>query len=320
MKKQKRSMALVCALVLAVSVLLLSACGAKEERFTILGGGVKADSIRYAPGTENYQVAVIERDGKFGLIDFEGNIVQPIEYESIGLQETEYNKGDAMLCAYSPAATVFAADGSIAEVELSAWGYDAEAKPYWYNGEFTSYSEATELGYEESWHRKTNRLGTLVFERQRVIAVQEIREFITNEYGVKDVELVSPNYALLDYETKTLLTDFIYEDCSYVGFVDGVLPVKKDGKWGYVNEKGETLTEFIYDASEIVDSGATPLVRLYASTNGYTVVRKGDAWGLIDNRGNTVVEPIYQGISQVDDKGRFWIEKNGKWWVAELTK
>ena len=319
MKQQKRTLALVCVLVLAVSVLLFSGCGAKEENFTILGGGIKADSIRYAPGSENYQVSVIGRDGKYGLIDFEGNVVQPIEYESIELQETEYNKRNGMLCAYVPSDTVFAADGSIADVELSAWGYDAEAKPYWYKGAFTSYSEATDLGYEESWHRKTNRLGTLVFERQRVIAVQEIREFTTDEYGVQTVELVSPNYALLDYEAKTLLTDFIYEDYSYVGFVDGVLPVKKDGKWGYVNEKGEALTEFIYDASEIADNGVTPQVRLYASTNGYTAVRKGNAWGLIDNQGNTVVAPIYQGISQVTEDGRFWVKKDGKWWVAKLT-
>lgn len=317
MKKQKRWIACVLAAVLVIGV-LLSGCSEQAGTFKILLSGIEADTIRYSQGTVNYQVAVIGRDGKFGLINYQGEIVAPIENDEIVLTETRYGSGVTML---SPdLGFAFAADGTVSDVDAGGFGYDPAAEPYWYNGEFTSYSEATEQSYEESWHPKYNRLGTIVLTRQRVIPIQEMKGYTTNEYGDTVPDLVSEHYALLDYDTKTLLTDFVYEDVSYIGFVDGVLPVKKDGKWGYVNEKGEALTDFIYDVSEIAENDQWPKVRMYASTNGYTVVRTGDAWGLIDNQGHTVVEPIYDDISQVNDKGQFWLKQGRTWSLAEIVK
>ncbi len=323
MKKQTRWFAYSLASVLVIGALLCG-CSNQSGPFKILLRGVKADTIRYSQGTLNYQVAVIERDGKFGLINYQGEIVAPVENDEIVLTETQYGSGVTMLRAIRENGnqhleTTFEADGTVSDVEAGGFGYDPEAEPYWYNGAFTSHSEATELSYEKSWHPKYNRLGTIVLERQRVIPVQEMKGYTTNEYGGIVADLVSENYALLDYDTKTLLTDFVYEDVSYIGFADGVLPVKKGGKWGYVNEKGEALTEFIYDVSEIGENGQTPKIRMYASTNGYTVVHKGDAWGLIDNQGNTIAEPVYEDISQVNDKGQFWFKKNGKWSLAEIV-
>lgn len=322
MKRQRRWMAGLLAILMVVGAVLTSACTDQKSGFNVLIREIEADTIRYAQGTVNYQVAVIERDGKYGLINYDGEIVVPTEFEPIELGVPYYDAGVSMLTTWvfdgEVDGVTFEADGSVSDIETYAYGYEPEATPYWYNGKFTSFSVATELGYEESWHPKYNLLGTVVLERQPVIAVQEISGFTTNEYGEQEAVLVSGRYALMDYKTKTLITDFIYDDCSSIGFVDGVLPVQKDGKWGYVNEKGVMLTEFVYDASEISDDGRWSPVRLYASTNGYTVVRQGDGWGLIDNAGKEIVPPIYEDISQVNDKGQFWLKKNGTWSLAEL--
>ena len=59
-------------------------------------------------------------------------------------------------------------------------------------------------------------------------------------------EELKSKYALCDPEGE-LLTDFIYEECGVAS--EGVAAAKKDGKWGYIDEKGKTVIPFEYDAS-----------------------------------------------------------------------
>ena len=292
-----------------------------QVKWEILREGPAMDDVRYSKGTVNYRVSVFKKDGKYGLVDFNGKIVVPAQYQSIELSEVDYGSNVTMLRGYKEdwSETVFEADGRVSNVVMNAWGYESTCHVYWKDGQVVEWGsgDGSATGYREDWHPLYNMLGTIALTPSNIVAVQEMKGYTTNEWDETVVEVVSEKYALLDYDTKTLLTDFIYEDCSSIGFVEGVLPVKKNGKWGYVNEKGEELTPFVYDASEIGEDNRWNPVRMYACTNGYIVVRQGDKWGLIDQYGTTVVEPIYEGISQVADDGLFWIKKDGKWWVAK---
>ena len=56
---------------------------------------------------------------------------------------------------------------------------------------------------------------------------------------------------------------------------------KKNGKYGYINKKGETVVECIYnDATE-------------QNEYGYAAVNKNGKWGVIDSNGRVVIEPTY---------------------------
>ena len=56
---------------------------------------------------------------------------------------------------------------------------------------------------------------------------------------------------------------------------------KKDGKYGYVNEKGIVVVDYIYeDATE-------------QNKYGYVAVKKDGKWGSIDSKGKVVIEPTY---------------------------
>ena len=57
-----------------------------------------------------------------------------------------------------------------------------------------------------------------------------------------------------------------YHDAYY--FEDGYAPVKKYGKWGFIDEEGKEVTDFIFDH-------ATPLY------NGLTYVEKDGKWGVL---------------------------------------
>lgn len=58
-------------------------------------------------------------------------------------------------------------------------------------------------------------------------------------------EPVDSKYALWSPEDK-LLTDFIYDDMSVCSY--GLTAACRNGKWGYLDETGNEITDFVYDA------------------------------------------------------------------------
>lgn len=73
-----------------------------------------------------------------------------------------------------------------------------------------------------------------------------------------------------------VVIDFIYEKAN--DFSEGLASVEKDGKAGYINAKGEVVVDFVYRST-------------YTFSNGYGVIRDGTYYGVIDKQGNTIIEP-----------------------------
>lgn len=74
---------------------------------------------------------------------------------------------------------------------------------------------------------------------------------------------------------------------------------KKDGKYGFVNSKGEIVVDYTYDdATE-------------QNAYGYVAVKKDGLWGSIDTNGKVVVEPKYN----LDNN--YMIDFIGKWHLGQ---
>lgn len=74
---------------------------------------------------------------------------------------------------------------------------------------------------------------------------------------------------------------------------------KQDGKFGFVNSKGEVVVDYIYDDATEQNS------------YGYAAVKKDGLWGCIDANGNVVIEPTYQ----LDNN--YVIDFIGKWHLGQ---
>lgn len=354
----KRAVALVCVMVL---LLLLTACGSSTTEspntttttsseaaittttsgdstdvtppqtgpFTVLTEGVEADDIRYYKGTENYPFCVIEKNEKYGLIDYRGELVVPMTYSWIGFSETYPGSAEVKLNGYDGDGDDFwfEADGTTIEEDNGlSWGYTDGCTVCWYQDEpvliyWGGDDYISEFSHDEYeyWTTPMRCPGTVITETQWIVPVQEIIETEVSEYDAqtKMATAYSEKYALLDVRSGELLTEFVYEGCARVGVVDGLMAVQQHGKWGYVRDDGTMITEFIYDAVASDDYWGD---ELYAPVNGYIVVCQEKGWGLIDTDGNTVIEPRYEGITQVDDQGRFWFKQNGTWSAAKLNR
>ena len=71
---------------------------------------------------------------------------------------------------------------------------------------------------------------------------------------------------------------------THAQYVEGLMIITADNKYGFANENGKTLIPVIYD--EVQDF-----------REGYAFVRSGK-WGEIDNRGRIVIPTIYDSITR----------------------
>jgi len=99
-----------------------------------------------------------------------------------------------------------------------------------------------------------------------------------------------------------------FEVYEYIGnFMGGFSRVKRNNKWGFVNEKGEEVGEIKYDLVGFFNSGFAP-------------VMLNNKWGIIDATGKEICEVKYEWLWTFNEKGfalaklgdkYCYIDKNG---------
>jgi len=87
--------------------------------------------------------------------------------------------------------------------------------------------------------------------------------------------------------------------------VEGLLAVRNNGKWGYLNNKGDIVIAPKYDSCDVFKYG-------------FARVRMGSKWGIIDRTGTQIIESKYENIFP-GENGIFIFYENGAWGVIDKT-
>lgn len=122
-------------------------------------------------------------------------------------------------------------------------------------------------------------------------------------------------YALLAPDG-TLLTDFEYERMEASSC--GLTAACRGGKWGYLDEKGQEITDFVYDApwtgTETPDSG--PIA--YPATCDTMVVSKDGEYGVLYRDGSLLID--YGEFEELAPAWNdlLWAKENGQWGIVDL--
>ena len=123
-------------------------------------------------------------------------------------------------------------------------------------------------------------------------------------------------YAGEDYFTDKILVtegrpiDYVrFEDAGC--FCDGVIPVKLNGKWGYVDESLNVVLPFEFEE--------TYQGKAYNVTGELIVAKKNGQYALFDLHGNKLID-----FGQFDQmrpayKGMIWVKDHGKWGVISTS-
>ena len=126
------------------------------------------------------------------------------------------------------------------------------------------------------------------------------------------------------YKNGTMITDFIYGECGSVS--EGLIAVKKDDKWGYVDENGNEIIPIEYDASwqqfedeTVVATQERKIIDFcYGASGGYIPLVQEGKWKLADLEGKTAIPTgIFEKICPVYH-GKCWVKKDGKWGVIAI--
>lgn len=252
--------------------------------------------------------AVIQRDDELGIIDLNGRLLTEVAYKEIA------NFGDNyMMVRTTPEySEEFQKDWDIywlnrnGEINASVGNGDLNLTVYYY--------------YEGIRQRAGNLSSEFVKD---VIPVQQASKYAGLYASKALMNDLNGKYAL--EQDCNLITDFIYDECGSLS--DGLFAVCEDGKWGYVNEKGEVVIPMEYDASwqqyPVFDFGSSRSSSnvkeyCYAASDGYIVLCKNGEWELKDTVGNTVLpKGNFEAIRPVFD-GKCWVKKNGNWGVIQL--
>lgn len=96
--------------------------------------------------------------------------------------------------------------------------------------------------------------------------------FIANGFDDKCVVVgLNDKYGMARKETGEVVVPIIYEKISWA-FNEGVISVKKDGKWGCINDNNQVVIPFVYD---YIDK----------FSEGFAVVRRYGKYGYVDRYG-----------------------------------
>jgi hypothetical protein len=92
----------------------------------------------------------------------------------------------------------------------------------------------------------------------------------------------------------------LHGDLCVPKFSCGLVKVRVDGKYGFVNELGELAIQAIYDNAQDFTNG------------GQSIVSLGKKWGIVNKEGKAVIDLKYDEILEMNKKGYITVKINGE--------
>lgn len=253
--------------------------------------------------------SVIRQNGKYGIIDYSGNMVVPAEYDDYYTcwcgEVTLFNIINEKNDEYEYCSI----DSSNQVVYYAAEHHDSSPKYYWNSNEEKIYVKDAD---EEQGEEYTGKKAVVVCEA-------DVKK---SDNGFYDISPVSePLYGLAKKDK--LILDMQYTDFyapAYKGAGFTCIAFENDeGKWGYVGSDGKTIIDFKCDGDmsaycgKVIDDEMA--VHPYLFTDDYLPVSIDSSYGYYDIDGNCIVKPGEFDQARPAHNGKAWVMKSGKWGV-----
>lgn len=245
-------------------------------------------------------LTAILKNGKWGFVDLEGNIVIPCQYENT----LEIDENGLVDIQNHPARHYyFFIDGKTPFMKNKKVGLLDEkgniiVAPIYKDISITASNEGEPFGY--SIAEKDNGKKIIIDKDNKIISKDyediDVLDSIYAKYKFNN------RYGVFNLLTKKEITSAIYEniDDSHEGYIR----CKKNGKYGYVDSNGKEITDFIYDDG-------------YGFYNGYCAVKKDGKWGFLKEHGHSsiYINHKYDKVSSFTENGYAKVCKDGKYGI-----
>lgn len=294
---------------------------------------IEAISIETNIETTPYEKSTLayRKDGKYGLIDFEGKVITEPIYEEI--TSMHYKEG-TFIVKYADKLGVINLKGK----EIIKPEYETITSDNYYNektkNKTTGFivSKKTEGGYRYGYMNYHGRmvLNTEYTELERVTGIANEKDLYFIAFKEGQAGLLKNKKVILNYE---------YEDIQYSSLND-VLIVQRNGKQGVVSKKGETIVNTEYDGitfggmyinakkgnttylfdlngasienKEMISKTATE------NSNYFITIDQNDIYTVVDGEGKTIIDNNYGYIEYLPGD-YFIVAKEGKNGVIDIS-
>ncbi len=259
---------------------------------------------------KNSRYAVARKNGYYGLIDLDGKVIGDINYTGVGIGLSKKVEGNYLL--NKPDGEVILVDEKSGAVQVFDDVDDSDIN----NGVLYYYANQAFNMCEVYNREKADKMPETAFPiRKSDTKFDEWERYYDFLSGLSDKCAI--------WNKDGLVSDFVYDECG--SYSSGLMAVKENGKWGYVNDRGEIVIPLEYDASwEEYEMGFGLSILdeqkayCYAATEGYVPLVKDGVWEMRNTKGDLVIAPgIFEALRPVYD-GKCWAKKNGKWGVITL--
>lgn len=253
--------------------------------------------------------SVIRQNGKYGIIDYSGNMVVPAEYDDYYTcwcgEVTLFNIINEKNDEYEYCSI----DSSNQVVYYAAEHHDSSPKYYWNSNEEKIYVKDAD---EEQGEEYTGKKAVVVCEA-------DVKKSDNGFYDISPVN--EPLYGLAKKDK--LILDMQYTDFYAPAYKSAGLTCiafeNDEGKWGYVGSDGKTIIDFKCDGDmsaycgKVIDDEMA--VHPYLFTDDYLPVSIDSSYGYYDIDGNCIVKPGEFDQARPAHNGKAWVMKSGKWGV-----
>ena len=233
--------------------------------------------------TEKYENGFIVKNesGKLGVINYDGSVALDEKYDEIknvyGNKMYVVKEADTLKIVNSRGEDI------VAEGFEDVKSIDGDNIIVKKDGIITETNQE-KLGFNYSFIKYISDAGFIQANKENMESELMNKEFEVKATGIVSQINTDKNYLRLRVNGEYKYYNFKLEEKENTEILstNTIFLSKKDGKYGYVNEKGIVVVDYIYeDATE-------------QNKYGYVAVKQNGKWGSLDAKGKTVVEPKYQ--------------------------
>lgn len=233
-------------------------------------------------------LARIELSGKYGFIDRTGKQVVPCKYDH-----------------------AWDFDHGLAVVSLNGkWGViDSTGKeivPCQYYTVVIMSGSLVEVCLDGDKYGVIDKTG------REIVPCQYDSVSFNEDHSLVMTHLDSGDWSMFDRTGKTVASSEKYE---YAEFIDDLVCVVQNGKWGLIDKSGRAVTTCKYD----FDFGVLGEGWLSFTDDGLARVALDGKWGYINTTGQEVVPCKYEQAAFWFRDGVAWVKLNGKWGLIDAT-
>lgn len=148
-----------------------------------------------------------------------------------------------------------------------------------FDGEYSLFSLATKdyvITYDKKYDLSCNSIFNLLdFPYKKVYDVtdNENLRLLEDCKSLPAKDTTTGKYGFLNWRTGEIEIPFIYDGVT--DFYEGVAAVKKDGKWGYIDENNNTVLEFNYNIAHGFYKGIAQVDTSFINKSGAVLVTSG---------------------------------------------